>query len=452
MTPLLRRRLIVFCSAIGVLIVLVGWCAFTSWRELGTLRRRFTSAQFESFRTAGQLQANILEVNSALLTYAVGDDETAWQRFQTESDKLNAWIDLQRDALKTDQEKRVLAEIDAEYDRYLAVADGIRKSHVDHSLPLAARVPPLNEAAARMFALAGLLAEAHRVALGDLLGQSQHSLQRLEVLFGTGFLLILGVGGWGTRVLFRGTILPLRRQLIESQALAERHEKLASLAVLAAGVAHEIRNPLTAIKMRIFALQRGLPEGTEAARENATVIEREIDRLERVVRDFLLFARPGDPSLTSLTPDAIFHDVRELLEAELNQLSIELRIEPGENETAVRGDGHQLKQVLINLVRNAAESIGRRGRITMRARRDRLPISGDVRDVLIIEVEDTGAGIPPEVQARLFDPFFTTKSAGTGLGLSIAMRIMERHGGTLQFQTARGRGTTFGLVLPVVGE
>ena len=111
MTPLLRRRVIVFCSAIGALIVLVGWSALTSWRELGTLRRRFTSAQFESFRTAGQLQANMLGVNSALLTYAIGNDEKEWGRFQTESDKLNAWIDLQRDALKTDQEKRVLAEI-----------------------------------------------------------------------------------------------------------------------------------------------------------------------------------------------------------------------------------------------------------------------------------------------------------------------------------------------------
>jgi signal transduction histidine kinase len=85
----------------------------------------------------------------------------------------------------------------------------------------------------------------------------------------------------------------------------------------------------------------------------------------------------------------------------------------------------------------------------LRARKGRLPLGGATRAVLVIEVSDTGGGIPPEVQERLFDPFFTTKSAGTGLGLSIAMRIIERHGGTLQFQTAPGRGTTFGLVLPL---
>jgi signal transduction histidine kinase len=237
--------------------------------------------------------------------------------------------------------------------------------------------------------------------------------------------------------------------LIESQALAERHEKLASLAVLAAGVAHEIRNPLTAIKTRLFTLQRSLPVNAAVAGENAAIIEREIDRLERVVRDFLLFARPSDPDLTDLTPREIFRDISELLAAELAQQEIELRVDTGEDDTKIRGDAHQLKQVLINLVRNSADSIGRRGRIILRARRDRLPLSGEPRDVLLIEIADTGAGIPLEVQARLFDPFFTTKPAGTGLGLSIAMRILERHGGTLQFQTARGRGTTFGLVLPL---
>ena len=112
------------------------------------------------------------------------------------------------------------------------------------------------------------------------------------------------------------------------------------------------------------------------------------------------------------------------------------------------GDSDQLLQVLINLVRNAAESMEGGGQITMRVRGDRLPLNGKTQLVVIVEVEDTGPGIPPEVRARLFDPFFTTKQTGTGLGLSIAMTILQRHGGTLQFQTAPGGGTTFGMVLP----
>lgn len=447
MSPLLRRRLFAFCAVIGVLLVVVGWSAFTAWRELGTLRRRFTSAEFRSFRIAEEFQADIRRVNSAMLAYAVGSDEDVWKSFQEGSAKLNAWIDLQRGVLRTAGEKGVLAAIDAEYDQYLAVAQGIRAERGDRTVSASARVQQLDEAAERMFALAGRLAEAHHTALGDLLGESQQSLRKLELLFSAGFVLILTVGAWGTRLLFHETITPLRRQLIEVQELAARREKLASLGVLAAGVAHEIRNPLTALKARTFTLRKKL--GREApALEDATIIDQEIDRLERIVSDFLLFARPGDPSLATFSPHALLSEVRDLLSPELAANEIALTVESHGDGLALHADAHQIKQVLINLVRNGAESIGQKGQITLRSREDRLALQGRSQEVCVLEVEDTGAGIPPEVQERLFDPFFTTKPAGTGLGLSIAMRILERHGGALQFQTAPGRGTTFGVVLP----
>jgi signal transduction histidine kinase len=112
-------------------------------------------------------------------------------------------------------------------------------------------------------------------------------------------------------------------------------------------------------------------------------------------------------------------------------------------------DAALIKQVLINLVRNAGEAIDGAGTVTLRARRDQVALLGQQRAVAILEVSDTGRGIPPEVEKRLFDPFFTTKEAGTGLGLSIAARVVEKHGGALQYQTQVGRGTTFGIVLPL---
>jgi signal transduction histidine kinase len=114
----------------------------------------------------------------------------------------------------------------------------------------------------------------------------------------------------------------------------------------------------------------------------------------------------------------------------------------------VRIDGQQLKQVLINLVQNAADSIGKDGTVTLRLRLDTRPLSNHNTEVVILEVADTGKGIPPDVEKRLFDPFFTTKESGTGLGLSIAARIVENHGGALQYQTQVNRGTVFGIVLP----
>jgi len=114
----------------------------------------------------------------------------------------------------------------------------------------------------------------------------------------------------------------------------------------------------------------------------------------------------------------------------------------------IRVDLAQIKQVLINLVQNAADSLTQGGTVTLRARADRRNLPPGETSVVILEVADTGAGIPPEVEKRLFDPFFTTKETGTGLGLPIAARIVQKHGGALQYQTQVNHGSTFGIVLP----
>jgi len=231
-----------------------------------------------------------------------------------------------------------------------------------------------------------------------------------------------------------------------SQSELQESRKLASLAVVAAGVAHEIRNPLTAIKARLYTHQKRFAAGSSEA-EDIVFISEEIGRLERIVREFLQFARPGDPLLAPVSPAEMLGEVRELLAPELAKSSIHLTV-ADVVATPIHADRQQIKQVLINLVHNAAESIGHDGRITLRARQRRVGLGGRARDVVTLEVRDTGPGIPPDVQARLFDPFFTTKPSGTGLGLSIAARIVEKHGGALRFSTS-AKGAAFRLLLPI---
>src|SRR6185295_8374525 len=142
-----------------------------------------------------------------------------------------------------------------------------------------------------------------------------------------------------------------------------------------------------------------------------------------------------------------------LLGSQLEKASIRLNLAPSPAGTSgsplwIRVDPQQIGQVLINLIQNAAESIGRHGTITLRARSHLMSLAHRPTRVVILEVIDTGKGIPIQVQERLFDPFFTTKETGTGLGLSIAARIVEKHGGALQYETEVNRGTTFGIVLP----
>jgi len=140
-----------------------------------------------------------------------------------------------------------------------------------------------------------------------------------------------------------------------------------------------------------------------------------------------------------------------LLGPDLARQGIQLQLD-GVAKARFSADPQQLKQVLINLITNAADSIEHDGVITLRARKDQARLKGRNSDVVVIEVEDTGQGIPPEVQQRLFDPFFSTKEEGTGLGLPIAANIIDKHGGLLEFKTDPGKGTIFAILLPLLKD
>lgn len=240
-------------------------------------------------------------------------------------------------------------------------------------------------------------------------------------------------------------VTPLKLELAERNTIIEHQNKLAHFGQLLAGLAHEIRNPLTAINARLYTLQKALADRTPEYKD-ATVIRNEINRLEQIVRDFLKLARPAEPRFTTLTAEPVLREVRDLLGPDFERDSIELKFDSAV-DAPFRADPQQLKQVLINLIQNAADSVGQNGTIVLRARRGRSRTKEI--DAVVLEVEDTGTGIPPEVQDKLFDPFFSTKEDGTGLGLPIAARIIDKHGGALDFETQVGQGTTFRIELPV---
>jgi len=230
------------------------------------------------------------------------------------------------------------------------------------------------------------------------------------------------------------------------ERMLERQEKLASLGTLTAGIAHEIRNPLTSLKARLYTLEKHL-KAVPAARKDTDIISAEISRLEGIVQDILSFAQPSDPKLKTIAADTLLREVQGLMSTSLEKRGVQLVVDssPG---LLIRADSGKLKQVLVNLVRNGAEAIDGAGTVVLRTRAARAPLGGRETDAVILEVADDGKGIPPDVEKRLFDPFFTTKENGTGLGLPIAARIVDKHGGMLQHQSQPGHGTTFGVVLP----
>jgi signal transduction histidine kinase len=308
-----------------------------------------------------------------------------------------------------------------------------------------AQLDAFDAQAERLRELVRQLTEAHRVAQTAFLANATASLASLRgILIASVVLLLALVAAMGW-VIYRDTIAPLRTKLVRSQTLLERQQKLATLGTLAAGIAHEIRNPLTSLKARLYTLEKHL-QAVPAARKDTDIISAEITRLEHIVQDVLSFARPSDPKLETIAADTIIREVQGLMSPDLESRGLHLMVESSP-ELLIRADSGHLKQVLVNLVRNAAEAIDGKGTVTLRTRPARAPFGGRETAAVILEVADDGKGIPPEIEKRLFDPFFSTKETGTGLGLPIAARIVEKHGGMLQYQTRPGHGTTFGIVL-----
>jgi signal transduction histidine kinase len=352
--------------------------------------------------------------------------------------------------LASEQEKEVLKRMDATYAAYLQRAQDLHTlmSGGGKSSASLADYNSVVELLRRLLDLGEELGRAHYAIRARLLAEAGRTLLdlRMAVLGLVGLLFAFGLAL--AAVVYRDLIAPLRGKLVASEALAQRNEKLASLGLLAAGVAHEIRNPLTAIKTALFLQQKKLPEGSPG-RGDTELIEREVTRLERIVNEFLRFARPAKPEPVVMAAELPLKNVQALLAPQLAEADIRL-IREEVPPLQLKADPGQLQQVLINLVQNGADSIGQGGIVTLRAYAARKPLADGETDVVVLEVADTGKGIPPEIEARLFDPFFTTKEQGTGLGLSIAARIMEMNGGTLQYQTKLDHGTTFGVVLPRV--
>ena len=449
----IKFRLIVLGLAVGLMGALIVLLTLNSQRQASELRARLNQLDAESLGIAEHFKDALREVSDKMVNYRTARDPASWQEFLDASHDLDLWIDAQKPKLNTQREKDILQQIDTAYDDYLRGAEDlhaqIQSSNPQNALPSNLR-GPLAQARRRLFDLGQDLAQAHFDLRNQLLAHANQTLAqlRLSILGLLGLLFVFGIAL--AVMVYRDMIRPLRVKLVESQALAERREKLASLGLLAAGVAHEIRNPLTAIKAALFIQKKKL-QAASPERDSVEVVEREILRLERIVNNFLQFARPAEPELTTISADLLLLESQHFFAPQLEKNSIRLKLEPSE-PLRIRVDPGQFKQVLINLIQNAADSIGRDGTITLRARSDRRRLTNGEMPVVILEITDTGKGIPPEVEKRLFDPFFTTKESGTGLGLSIAARIVQKHGGELQYQTQVNRGTTFGIILPRVIE
>jgi signal transduction histidine kinase len=408
----------------------------------------------KSFQMASEIRRDLLTLNNSMLKYVLIRDSANWTEFDKDSRYLDRWIDDHdpsmnpRSVLTTEKERQVFKTLNDAYDDFLAAARAVHTNGMPALVGSAQLVQlnSFNAQADRMRDLIRELSDAHRTAETTFLASATASLASLQHILITSIVLLLALVTALVWVIYRDTIGPLRTQLAHSQSLLERQEKLATLGTLAAGIAHEIRNPLTSLKARLYTLEKHL-RVVPAARKDTDIINSEINRLEHIVQDVLSFARPAEPKLETLATVPMLREVQGLMAPNLESLNVKLVVEAGP-DLAIRADSGHLKQVLVNLARNGAEAIDGQGTVTMRARATRAQLGGREINVVILEVSDTGKGIPAEIEKRMFDPFFSTKETGTGLGLALSARLIDQQGGRLQYQTQPGRGTTFSVVLP----
>lgn len=444
----LHRRSYGYAFLVVVLVVVAGWVARVTWQELRQLHQSFGSVE-DSFHLAEHIEASIREANEVFSRFDLrqrGEDRAV---FEKQSQHLQEWIRAKQPTVTTTSELELLGQIKETFGIYSAQVIQLMDERAQKD---AGRLPDsvieqVQNRVGSILELCEKLAAAERSAHTQFMNHSRGALGWLEELLVVQLMLLLVLVGTAIIAVYRGVIGPLRVELGQSRARAARHEKLASLGTLAAGVAHEIRNPLTAINVRLHGLNKRLPANS-SEQEDAQVIGYEIQRLERIVKEFLQFARPADPKFLTVSVDSLLGRMQALFGPQLEKTSMQLNVE-SVPDTWVRVDPHQIEQVLINLIQNAVESLDGKGTITLRVRTESALLHGRTGPGVRLEVSDTGRGILPEVRKRIFDPFFTTKEGGTGLGLAIAARILEKHGGTLECRSEVNRGTTFVILLPL---
>jgi signal transduction histidine kinase len=485
----LSRR--IFLAIVGVLAlaVLSSVVAIISAYKFEELQDRIVNDNLPSVRAAEELEIALLDQRGYVTKYMLDGGNQAWlSQLKHREGEFEELLQKARETIRIPQEREILDQLEVIHALYSRERERVIQlynegRHDEARDLLFQRVEELHRDA---YALCELFIVTNAQIVESVNARARRQVNEVTIIVSATAAVTLLLGSLLLWLFLHGVVLPLRRlsrdareatgvtegavaelerdelgelgryvQLLMTDVAETRSdlqrsrdqlanaEKLAAVGRLAAGLAHEIRNPLTAMKMWLFSLRRTLAYDQKLV-DKVNVVSREIVRLESIVRQFLEFSRPPELKKSPVRIDDLLRETLGLQSYLLQQHRIRVNVQCDPQLPAILADAEQLKQVIINLVNNAIEAMQDGGELRIRvARRWRAD-----RGHVFIRFADTGPGMPREVQQRVFEPFLTTKAGGTGLGLCIAATIVARHGGNLALESSTSQGTEWGLWLP----
>lgn len=462
----------------------------TTW-HLGGVVQHTVGECLPAIQIAGELQMLLCEPRGFLASYILDGGNSEWlNELRDKQREFDEQLAKSRQLAHTPEEKETLAELEFAYRAYDDKREQVIALRDSGDIEAAKTVllKDVNEFYKRAYDQSHAYMMANSQQVAEYTADAQSQSKRATWLVGILAISTIGLGAALLGIFFRGVLLPLRRMMADAQSFAgeapaadgdgrkdelraigdclrmlmsdvaatrstlersrsqltEAEEKLASVGKLAACVAHEIRNPLASIQLCFTCVQMKI--GKHAGLDHEfEIVSEEFSRLDGILKSFLEFSRP--PLLRSQP-----HCIRSLLDKALvlvghqvTEKNRRLLRDDAPNLPQVMGDPEQLKQVVLNLVKNAAEATSEGGEVCVSTQHD----DAGPHSMVVLRVRNTGPAIPEEVRQRIFEPFFTTKKEGTGLGLCICARIMAAHGGRLLLESSTDQGTVFAVQIPI---
>jgi signal transduction histidine kinase len=450
--------------------------------QIQNLLTHITEKHVAAFQAAEALETALIN-QKGFVTYYFQDRDPEWLR------RLGEYRQIFKERLKnaealavSNQQRKAIEQIGEEYRKYISDKDKVIDYYQAGEMAVGAGLhKAVRKNYFKILELCENYKDFHKAKIHEARTKSHAQAQRLRFIAGSAMAVVLFLAALFLLIFVTQILRPIRRLISEADREGGHHpsknelqdlgrsvrgliedvdhthtelersrehllqaEKMASVGKLAAGVAHSVRNPLTSVKMRLFSLGRTLAL-SDIQREDFDVISEEIKHIDTIVQNFLEFSRPPKLKIQRISPSEVVDLVLQLLKHRLESYDVTIEVKRKDILPMIDADPEQLKEVLVNLVENACEAMGRGGAIKI----EEEEVADRTDPVVKISVSDNGPGIPEAIREKVFQPFFSTKEEGTGLGLSIAVRIIEEHGGKLDIISKEGEGTSFIIILPV---